>query len=109
MSFSKFRFFYVAFCWKRLRAYTNDILCINNACITVLLYCAILRRSPSHDSTSPAMIYIKTSSPHACQCKYSISVMKACIIVTYGDVSEKELLMFKFDVYFRNIEVINYF
>ena len=36
--------------------------------------------------------------------------MKACIKVTYGDVSKKKLkLMFKFDVYFRNIEVIKYF
>ena len=29
---------------------------------------------------------------------------------TYGDVSKRSYkLMFKFDVYFRNIEVINYF
>ena len=27
-----------------------------------------LRRSGSHDSISPAMIYIKTSSLHDCQC-----------------------------------------
>ena len=36
--------------------------------------------------------------------------MKACIKVTYGDVSKKSCkLMFKFHVYFRNIEVINNF
>ena len=40
MGFSKFRFFYVQFYWKRLRAYTNDRLCINYAGITCLLYCA---------------------------------------------------------------------
>ena len=34
------RMFNVWFCWKRLRAYTNDRLCINYACITFLLYCA---------------------------------------------------------------------
>ena len=57
------------------------------------------------------MIYIKTSSPNACKRMLSISVMKAYIKVTYGDVSKKELhfFVFKFDVYFRNIEVINYF
>ena len=68
--------------------------------------------SRSHDSISSAMIYIKMSSPHDCQCMYSISVIKVCIKVTYGDVSKKELyskLVFKFDAYFRNIEVINYF
>ena len=27
------------FCWKRLRVYTNDRLCLNYACITCLLYC----------------------------------------------------------------------
>ena len=44
-----------------------------------------------YDSRSPAMIYIKTSSLHDCQCIESITVMKACIKVTYGDVSKKEL------------------
>ena len=79
-------------------AYTNDRLhvYINYACITCLLYCAsdvnvFLRRSRSHDSRSPAMIYNKTSSPHDCQCMQSISVMKACKKVTYEDVSKKEL------------------
>ena len=38
------------------------------------------------------MIYIKTSSTYDCQCMYSISVMKVCKKVTYGDVSKKELL-----------------
>ena len=28
LGLSKFRIFYVRFCWKRLRAYTNDRLCI---------------------------------------------------------------------------------
>ena len=37
------------------------------------------------------MIYIKTSSPNACKRMLSISVMKAYIKVTYGDVSKKEL------------------
>ena len=40
LGLSKFRFFYVRFYWKRLRAYTNDILCINYACIMCILYCA---------------------------------------------------------------------
>ena len=74
-------------------AYTNDRLCINYACITCLLYYESdvnVRRSRSHDSRFPAMIYIKTSFQHDCQCKQSISVMKACIKVTYGDVSKRE-------------------
>ena len=33
-------FFFAKICWKRLRAYTNDRLCIKYACITCLLYCA---------------------------------------------------------------------
>ena len=34
--------------------------------------------------------------------------MEVCIKVTYGDVSERSCkLMFEFDVYYRNIEVIN--
>ena len=49
------------------------------------------RRSRSHDSRSPAMIYTKTSFPHDCQYVKSISVMKASIKVTYGDVSKKAL------------------
>ena len=67
------------------------------ACITCLLYCAsdvyvkFLRRCRSHDSRSLAMNYIKTSSPHDFQCMLSISVIKACIKITYGDVSKKEL------------------
>ena len=61
-----------------------------------LVFCIVqvaffLRLSRSHDSVSPAMIYIKMSSPHDCQCMQSISVMKACIQVTYGDISKKEL------------------
>ena len=40
LGLSKFRFFYVRFYWKRLRAYTTEGLCINYACITCLLYCA---------------------------------------------------------------------
>ena len=73
-------------------ASTNKRLCISYAYITCLLYCSRdVRRSRSHDNRSPAMIYIKTSSPHDCQCMKSISVMKACIKVTYGDVSKNEL------------------
>ena len=37
---SKFRFFFVWFCLKRQRAYTNGRICINNACIRFLLHCA---------------------------------------------------------------------
>ena len=40
LGLSKFRSFFIRFYWKRLRAYTNDILCINYACIMCLLYCA---------------------------------------------------------------------
>ena len=36
----KVSIFYVRFCWKMLREYTNDRSCINYACITCLLYCA---------------------------------------------------------------------
>ena len=36
----KVSIFYIRFCWKRLRAYTNDRSCVNYACITCLLYCA---------------------------------------------------------------------
>ena len=78
-------------------AYTNDRLFINYACITCLLYCA--------SDVNVNFLYVldhitadllqrftpKTSSSHACQCMLSISVMKACIKVTNGDVSKKEL------------------
>ena len=37
LGLSKFRFFYVRFYEKRLRAYTNDKFCIHYACITCLL------------------------------------------------------------------------
>ena len=36
----KVSIFYVRSYWKRLRAYTNDRICINYACITCLLYSA---------------------------------------------------------------------
>ena len=38
------------------------------------------------------MIYIKTSSSHDCQSTLTISVMKASIKITYGDVSKKEAI-----------------
>ena len=54
------------------------------------------------------MIFTKTSSPHHCQCRKSISVMEVCIKITYRAISEKELQFnVQFDVNFRNIEVIN--
>ena len=86
-----FRFLYVRFCWKRLMAYTKlmtDKLRLYHVSFALCKWRLrnFLRRSPSHYSISPAIIYIKTSSPHGCQCMQSISVMKACIKVTYGDV-----------------------
>ena len=92
---SKFRVCYVRFYWKRLRAYTNDRLCINYACFTCLLYCAsdvnvifktfsiTWQQIPGHDLH-------QMSSPHDCQCMWSISVIKACIKVSYGDVPKKQ-------------------
>ena len=73
------------------------LVCVSRFfCIVQVTLTLILRRYPSHDNISPAMIYTRTSSPHDCQCKLSISLIK----VTYGEHSCK--LMCKFDVYFRN-------